>query len=94
MTAIRTVRPVAEVAAEIGIRPEHLVPYGHDKAKVRLAALDGRSRGKLILVSALTPTSAGDREILARATAEAGRIAMNQQVRLDDLRSRLGQPQG
>ena len=69
MTAIRTVRPIADVAAEIGIRPEHLVPYGHDKAKVRLAALGARGGGKpgkLVLVSALTPTSAGEGKIEIR----------------------------
>jgi formate--tetrahydrofolate ligase len=57
-------RPIAEVAADLGIAPEHLEPYGRDKAKVRLEALDrlsaGRQPGKLILVSAITPTPAGE----------------------------------
>ena len=55
-------RPIAEVAHELGIAEEHLEPYGRDKAKVHLEALDGSDRkpGKLILVSAITPTPAGE----------------------------------
>jgi formate--tetrahydrofolate ligase len=57
-------RPIADVARDLGIRPEHLEPYGRDKAKVRLEALDAAPRstaaGKLILVSAVTPTPAGE----------------------------------
>ncbi len=52
---------IAEVAREIGIADEHLLLYGRDKAKVALAALKDRPpRGKLILVSAITPTPAGE----------------------------------
>ncbi len=57
MTAIR---PITEVARDLGIADDHLVPYGSDKAKVRLAALEGRPQGRLVLVSAITPTSAGE----------------------------------
>jgi len=54
-------RPIAEVAADLGIAPDHLEPYGRDKAKVRLEAIEsGRPAGKLILVSAITPTPAGE----------------------------------
>jgi formate--tetrahydrofolate ligase len=55
-------RPIAAVAADLGIAAEHLEPYGHDKAKVRLEALEatGGNSGKLILVSAITPTPAGE----------------------------------
>ncbi|MCZ6508046.1 MAG: formate--tetrahydrofolate ligase, partial [Acidobacteria bacterium] len=54
-------RPIIEVARDLGIGAQHLVPYGSDKAKVRLAASDnGRPQGKLVLVSAITPTSAGE----------------------------------
>ncbi|MEM7349495.1 MAG: formate--tetrahydrofolate ligase [Acidobacteriota bacterium] len=56
-----SVQPIAEVAAKLDIAPEHLIPYGHDKAKVRLAAKDsGREPGRLILVTAITPTDAGE----------------------------------
>jgi formate--tetrahydrofolate ligase len=57
-------RPITELARELKIAPEHLEPYGRDKAKVRLEALRAaegqRPRGKLILVSAITPTPAGE----------------------------------
>ncbi len=54
-------RPITEVAQELEIDQQNLVPYGDDMAKVRLGALDsGRPPGKLILVSAITPTSAGE----------------------------------
>ena len=56
--------PIAQVAQEeLGIDPEHLVPYGHHKAKVDLGylqSLDDRPLGKLILMTALSPTPAGE----------------------------------
>src|SRR6266581_4164824 len=57
-------RPIMEIAREkLGIAPEHLEPYGHYKAKVSLdfvKSLQDRPNGKLILVSAITPTPAGE----------------------------------
>jgi formate--tetrahydrofolate ligase len=57
-------RPILEIAREkLGIAPEHLEPYGHYKAKVSLdfiKSLQDRPKGKLILVSAITPTPAGE----------------------------------
>ncbi len=54
-------KPIHEVAGALGLDPAHLEPYGHYKGKVSLAALDGRApRGRLILVSAITPTPAGE----------------------------------
>ena len=58
-----TARPITEIAAALGVADEDLLPYGRDIAKVRLSALDGeRPAGprKLILVSAITPTPAGE----------------------------------
>jgi formate--tetrahydrofolate ligase len=56
------IRPIREVAKTLGIRPEHLIPHGEDKAKVRLAAREASERqpGKLVLVTAVTPTDAGE----------------------------------
>src|SRR3989440_99117 len=55
---------IAAVAREkLGIAEEHLEPYGHYKAKVSLKYLDtlhSRKSGKLILVTAMTPTPAGE----------------------------------
>ncbi|WP_235950392.1 formate--tetrahydrofolate ligase [Phycicoccus flavus] len=56
--------PILDLARErLGIDPEHLVPYGHDKAKVSLAgvrALESRTDGRLVLVTAISPTPAGE----------------------------------
>jgi len=52
-----------KIAEKLGIPEEHLVPYGHYKAKVALEYIDslkGRKDGKLILVTAITPTPAGE----------------------------------
>jgi formate--tetrahydrofolate ligase len=57
-------RLILEVARDrLGIGPEHLEPYGHYKAKVSMdfvKSLKSRPNGKLILVSAITPTPAGE----------------------------------
>jgi formate--tetrahydrofolate ligase len=57
-------RPITEIARNLRIAPNHLETYGRDKAKVRLDALQAaeaeRPTGKLILVSAITPTPAGE----------------------------------
>lgn len=58
-----TLRPITEIAASLGIPGDALVPYGHDKAKVSLGYLNGirdRPRGKLVLVTAVSPTPAGE----------------------------------
>ncbi len=57
-------RPILELAKDrLGIQPENLDPYGHYKAKVSMdyiKSLQGKPDGKLILVSAITPTPAGE----------------------------------
>jgi len=57
-------RPIMDIARErLGIAPEHLEPYGHYKAKVSMdfiKSLKNRPDGKLILVTAITPTPAGE----------------------------------
>src|SRR3990172_1915295 len=56
-------RPIGDIARELGLAPEEWLPYGRDKAKVLLPALHARSAtpdGKLVLVTAITPTPAGD----------------------------------
>jgi len=74
-------KPIQEVAQGLGISEDHLVPFGRDKAKVSLAALDpSRPRGKLVLVSAMTPTDAGEGKTtvsigLAQGLAHIGRRA-------------------
>jgi len=59
-----TLQRVARIASErLGIADEHLVPYGHFKAKLSLDyidSLEARPDGKLILVTAISPTPAGE----------------------------------
>jgi formate--tetrahydrofolate ligase len=56
--------PIADVARVLGISTDQLVSFGRDKAKVRLSVLETlrtqRPTGKLVLVSAITPTPAGE----------------------------------
>ncbi len=57
-------RPIIDIAREkLGIGPENLEPYGHYKAKLSMdfvKSLQGRPNGKLIVVSAINPTPAGE----------------------------------
>ncbi|MFZ5965282.1 formate--tetrahydrofolate ligase [Thalassococcus sp. BH17M4-6] len=55
--------PIQAIGEKLGIGAEHLLPYGHDKAKVSQAFIDSvqdRPNGKLILVTAINPTPAGE----------------------------------
>ncbi|KRW94240.1 formate--tetrahydrofolate ligase [Paracoccus sp. MKU1] len=55
--------PIRDVAAKLGITAEDLLPYGHDKAKVSQQFIDrlqDRPSGKLVLVTAINPTPAGE----------------------------------
>ena len=80
-----TMKPIAQVAADLGIAEEHIEPYGRDKAKIRLDAAETaaarRKPGKLILVSAITPTPAGEGKTtvsigLAQGLRRTGRNAV------------------
>ncbi|ETX14920.1 formate--tetrahydrofolate ligase [Roseivivax halodurans JCM 10272] len=56
-------KPILEIGERLGIGADHLLPYGHDKAKVSQDFIDGlkdRQSGKLILVTAINPTPAGE----------------------------------
>jgi len=56
-------QPIQAVGEKLGIGAEDLVPYGHDKAKVSadfIAKQAGKKDGKLILVTAINPTPAGE----------------------------------
>ena len=70
--------PIREIAAKLGLTGEDLIPYGRDKAKVEPASYRDKSRkGKLILVTAINPTPAGE----GKTTTSVG---------LADALSRLG----
>nr|WP_323777347.1 formate--tetrahydrofolate ligase [Amylibacter sp.] len=56
-------RPIQEVGEKLGIDSDNLLPYGHDKAKVSQSFIDsvqGNKNGKLVLVTAINPTPAGE----------------------------------
>jgi len=56
-------RPIQEIGEKLGISSDHLLPYGHDKAKVSqqfINSVQDRKDGKLILVTAINPTPAGE----------------------------------
>ena len=79
-----TLRPLAEVAADAGIDPDVLEPYGTGTAKVPLDAsaspADDRPRGRYVVVTAITPTPLGEGKTtttvgLGQAFAHLGRAA-------------------
>jgi formate--tetrahydrofolate ligase len=77
-------RPMAALAHDLGLGDEEWLPYGRDKAKVILPALEARRQrpdGKLVLISSITPTPAGDGKTtmtigLGQALCRTGRRAM------------------
>ena len=74
-------QPITTIAAKLDIRPEDLVAYGENKAKVRMPAIrrllgERRPCGKLILVSAITPTPAGE----GKTTVSIGLAQALQQI--------------
>jgi formate--tetrahydrofolate ligase len=55
--------PIEQIAADLGLEPEEVEPYGRYKAKVSLGAIDrmaDRPDGKLVCVAGITPTKAGE----------------------------------
>ena len=58
-----TLKPIFEIADNLGIPADVLMPYGHDKGKLSaeyIKSLEGKKDGKLILVTAISPTPAGE----------------------------------
>lgn len=54
-------RPIADVAAEVGLTPDEILPYGRYKAKISAEAIARRkARGRLVLVTGINPTPAGE----------------------------------
>nr|WP_254431490.1 formate--tetrahydrofolate ligase [Agromyces sp. Marseille-P2726] len=71
-------RPIQQVAEQVGIPPEAIEPYGRHIAKVDVTKLTSGGRGRLVLVSGMSPTPAGEGKTtmsigLADALARAGR---------------------
>ncbi|MEE8133849.1 MAG: formate--tetrahydrofolate ligase [Gemmatimonadales bacterium] len=56
-----TPRPIVDVASDVGLDPDDLIPYGKYKAKVRYQNLESNERrGRLVLVTGINPTAAGE----------------------------------
>ena len=56
-------KPIAEIGLALDIPPDALIPFGHTKAKLSFDYINGlksRANGKLVLVTAITPTTAGE----------------------------------
>ena len=73
-------RPVLEVAEDLGLSPDHVIPYGRYKAKVSLDAIKtGDKRGKMIVVTGITPTPAGEGKTTTTVglTQAMGRLGKN-----------------
>lgn len=78
-----TVKPITEIAADAGLASHEIEPYGFDKAKIKLdpTVLRSKQMGKLILVTSINPTPAGEGKStvtvgLADALAMAGKKTM------------------
>ena len=79
-----TLRPIAQIAGQLGIREEELEPYGRYKAKLNeslFQRLQDQPDGKLILVTAINPTPAGEGKTtttagLGQAMAKIGKKAV------------------
>jgi len=76
-------RPIAEVAADAGIEPGELRPYGATRAKVSLSILDrlaDRPNGKLVITTAITPTKAGEGKTTTSVSLTQGLGAIGKDV--------------
>ncbi len=73
-------RPIMDVAEDLGLSPDAIIPYGYYKAKIRLDAIrdDGR-RGKMVVVTGITPTPAGEGKTTTTVglTQAMGRLGKN-----------------
>ena len=53
-------QPISEIAANLGIDNSYLIPYGNYKAKIDLSAIREKATGKLVVITGITPTRAGE----------------------------------
>ena len=70
-----TLRPIEEIAAIAGLEPDEVEPYGRTKAKIDLSVLDrlaGTPDGKLVCVTAITPTKAGEGKTVTAVSLAQG----------------------
>ncbi|MCT1921582.1 formate--tetrahydrofolate ligase [Brevibacterium luteolum] len=75
-------KPIGDIAASVGLSAADIIPFGHDKAKIPLSVLDREDAepGRLILVTAMSPTPAGE----GKTTTSIGLAdAINEVARLE-----------
>jgi formate--tetrahydrofolate ligase len=86
-------KPIQEIGAKLGIGPEHLLPFGHDKAKVSeefIRSVQGNKDGHLILVTAMTPTPAGEGKTTTTVGLGDGLCAIGKQAAICIREASLG----
>ena len=82
------VKPIQEIAARLDIPSESLIPYGHDKAKITadfIKSKKGGATGKLILVTAVSPTPAGEGKTTTTVNLGASLAEMGLRTLIIDL---------
>ncbi len=78
-------RPITDIAAAAGVQPHELVQYGRDRGKVKLSILDrlaARPNGKLVIVTAITPTKAGEGKTTTSVALTQGLGTLKKKVML------------
>jgi formate--tetrahydrofolate ligase len=78
-------RPITEIAAAVGVQPDELEQLGVYRGKVRLSLLErmkGRPDGKLVIVTAITPTKAGEGKTTTSVALTMGLGKINKKVML------------
>jgi hypothetical protein len=86
-------QPIQDIGAKLGIGSDDLLPYGHDKAKISQAFINSvqdRENGKLILVTAINPTPAGEGKTTTTVGLGDGLNAIGKKSRSVYPRSVLG----
>lgn len=74
-------KKIFEIAKKVGISEEYLIPFGYDKAKIDtsiLETLKDKKEGKLVLVTAITPTKAGEGKTTTSIALHDGFAKINQ----------------
>ena len=75
-------RPIQDVAAELGLGPDDILPYGRYKAKISAEAVArGKPTGRLVLVTGINPTPAGEGKSTVTVGREPGAAPARQEGR-------------
>ena len=75
-------QPITDIAARLGLTADLLEPYGRHTAKIRLEALDRfpKRRGKLVLITAITPTTSGEGKTVNTIGLTQGLVSIGKQA--------------